>query len=799
VEDGTEEPGPCLASHFVAPTSSPTWTERPRPARPGAALRPEQGLRAAGCRRAALRSALAAGLALAGPGLAAAPPAAAPPSASELGDRLLAFLRVAAVGDRGGHAAATFLREALPGKLPVYLDPSGNLTVTLGTGPPRRLVACRLGEPGFIVRRIEDSGFLRLAAAGDSGFTAPGPQTLEGQEVSVATARGEVPGVVAARAIHLQPRGASPAPPLSLADAFVDIGVDSAREAAELGVRTGDPVAVTGWPARLAHDLVAGPSARQKAACLAAAEAAGRLRQAPAKGTVVFAWTLRGLRGGLGLQRLLREGPFSELVVLGPRLAAAPAGPSPPPAPGAGPLAAGALAGRLPGTRAALDRTPELVPGLSPGLPTIEASMRPARIGYLDLPVLYPETAVETVALSDLRQLAVALVEHLGGAPRRRAPASPPSPVARPAAAVAPAAEVSAAAASAPTATDPLSVRQVGGPLASQTAALVAVLVGRHGVSGDETAVRQAIAARLPPWAHPTSSRIGNLVVTAGPATDPEPLLFMAHMDEIGFRVARVLADGRLELEMRGGLFPALWQGRAALVHGRNGPVPAVFEPRPAPPAAGHPPRAGDLTLFLGARGPGEVAASGIGADTTVTMPRALVRLGRWRLAARGLDDRAGAAALLLALHRLDPARLRHRVTFAWTSREEAGLLGAAVLAHRDQGWRRVYPVDAFPTADSPLETDLLADAPLGHGVVLPTGAPRAVRDRLLDLGRRRGIALQLGVAAGTNDGIPFQNGAATVVPLFFPCRYTHSPGEVADLRDLEALTDLVTALAGAP
>jgi putative aminopeptidase FrvX len=787
-------------------------------------LRAEQGLRVAGCWRAALRSALAAGLALAGPGSAAAAPAANPapaashaagartaeardrsapgagtePGASELGDRLLAFLSVAAVGDRGEHVAATFLRDALVGKLPVYLDSSGNLIVTVGSGRPRRLVACRLGEPGFIVRKIEDSGYLRLAAVGDSGLAALGPKTLEGQEVSVATARGEVPGVVAARSIHLQPRRAAPAPPLSVADAFVDVGVDRAGEAAGLGVRMGDPVAVSGWPARLAHDLVAGPSARQKAACLAAAEAAARLRRAPGKGTVVFAWTLRGVRGWLGLQRLLRsQGPFSELVVLGPRLAAPPAGPSPPPAPGAGPLAAGALAGRFPGTRVALDRAPELVPDLPPRLSSVAASMLPARIGYLDLPALYPDTAVETVALSDLRQLSAALIEHLGGAPRRRAPAFPPSPGVLPAAAVAPAAQLSAPVS--PTPTDPLGLGQSGGPLAGQAAALVAVLVGRHGVSGDEAAVRQAIAARLPPWAHPTSSRVGNLVVTAGPATDSEPLLFMAHMDEIGFRVARVLADGRLELETCGGLFPALWQGQAALVHGRNGPVPAVFEPRSAPLAAGHPPRAGDLTLFLGARGPAEVAALGIGPDTAVTMPRALVRLGRWRLAARSLDDRAGAAALLLALHRLDPARLRHRVTFAWTSREEAGLLGAAVLAHRDQGWRHVYPVDAFPTADSPLETELLADAPLGHGVVLPTAAPGAVRNRLLDLGRRRGIALQLGVAAGANDGIPFQNGAATVVPLFFPCRYTHTPGEVIDLRDLEALTDLVTALADAP
>ncbi len=65
------------------------------------------------------------------------------------------------------------------------------------------------------------------------------------------------------------------------------------------------------------------------------------------------------------------------------------------------------------------------------------------------------------------------------------------------------------------------------------------------------------------------------------------------------------------------------------------------------------------------------------------------------------------------------------------------------------------------------------------------------------ELGRRRGIALQVAAIPGGNDGIPFQAGDAIVAPLSWPCRYLHTPAEVADLRDLEALVDLVAALAG--
>jgi putative aminopeptidase FrvX len=740
------------------------------------------------------------------------------------GRDLEAFLRLAAVAGRE-QPAADFIRERLGRALPVRSDALGNLTVTLGSGGPRRLVACPLGEPGFVVSRIENDGYLRLAAAGEDAPTgALWQQAHEGQVVRVAGARGDVPGVVAAPSIHLQPRAQPAAPPFTLADAFVDVGAENAAQAAELGIRPLDPVALDRRPARMAGDQLAGPSARVKAACLAQVDAARSLRPPPGKGTVVFAWTAGTLVRRSGLDPLLRErGPFSQVALLGwgfgwQRGKDGSERPSPLPPPGTGLLAAGALAGRLPGTRAAS----YLLPRPSPD----EAALDPSRIGYLGLPARYPGTPVETVAIADLRRLSSALLSLLGSPVAARPAPQPPKPLAVPTP-PAPPPLPTRAATSLPTPPPPAPARD--NPRHAETAALIGALVALYGVSGDETAVRDAIAARLPSWAHPVVDWAGNLSVTAGgPRPDPEPLLFMAHMDEIGFRVGEVLPDGRLRLQARGGLQSSLWEGQAALVHGRRGPRPAVFEPRPDWFTAGRRQSGADLTAWLGADSPGEAAALGVQVGTTVTMPKTLLRLGRDRAAARSLDDRAGAAVLLLALRRIDPAKLRHRITFSWTVREEIGYLGAAAIAHGRGGYRRVYPIDAFPTADSPRERRGSANAgvrssafaplgssafaplgssvfaplgssayaPLGHGAVLPAAAPAALLARLLDLGRRQGIPLQLGSIAGGNDGVPFQAGDAAVVPLSWPLRYTHTPSEVADLRDLEALADLVTALA---
>jgi putative aminopeptidase FrvX len=369
----------------------------------------------------------------------------------------------------------------------------------------------------------------------------------------------------------------------------------------------------------------------------------------------------------------------------------------------------------------------------------------------------------------------------------------------------------------------------------AETAARIAPLAACAGVSGDEAAVREAVLRELPLWAHPLIDRLGNLSVTFGAgaeaaapaaaaarAAESASPLFIAHLDEVGFQVSEVLADGRLALRPRGGLLPSLWQARAALVAGRRGPVPAVIEPSTAAKAiAGRQAAAGaaagrgaigkaaatggtagdPLTAVVAAAGPEEIATLGIRAGSTVTLPKRLLRLGRHRVASGALDDRAGAAVLLLALRRIDPARLRRPVTFAWTTREEIGFLGAAALARAFPGPRRVYPVDAYDSPDSPREARRAAAVALGRGAIVGAFdagpyAPRPLADRVLALGRRRGIALQLATLAQPGDGIPFLGGSATVLPLSFPCRYTHSPAEVADLRDLESLVDLVVTLA---
>lgn len=691
-----------------------------------------------------------------------------PIHSATLDDEVQAFLQVPAVAGRED-GAADFIAGRLAG-LPAQRDALGNVVLTVGSGEPRRLVACTLGEPGFIVSAIQDDGYLRVVPAGADLTGTLWTQSFEGQTVVVGGrggsggARGWRAGAVVLPSVHLmQTNRARREHPFSVEDLYIDVGAESAAEVAEMGIRLMDPVALIRRPSKLAGGLVAAPAAAVKGACVALADVARRYRSG--EGTVVFAWTTSDLLNRSGLQHVLRQrGPFREAIVLDAGFGweeVKDAGPvtKPLPAPGSGPIGDG----ELPASLARTAKAPHIEGGLETGN---------ARMGYLGLPARYLGTPVETVSLRDVQALSDALLTALGGKAGTEAAVAPlPAPP-----------EIAET-----------------GEGHQEVARLLGSLIARYGVSGAEGPVREEVLRNLPAWARPETDEKGNVTVTVG--SGGEPLLFVSHMDEVGFRVQEVLADGRLRLQTRGGVLPQAWEAQAALVHGDRGSVPAVFEPREDWWTSEKSALANPLTVYLGVSSAAEAEALGIRVGSTVTMPKRMLRIGRHRALARSFDDRVGSTALLLALRRIDPAKLRRRVTFAWSVAEEVGLDGAKVLAQRLKDVAEVHPVDTFVSSDSPIESKRFADARLGQGPVIRAMdngylAPRPLIDRFRALAERSGIPIQVGFTGGSTDGMAFLADGPAMLPFSWPGRYSHSPIEVADLRDAEALVKLVVAIA---
>jgi len=334
----------------------------------------------------------------------------------------------------------------------------------------------------------------------------------------------------------------------------------------------------------------------------------------------------------------------------------------------------------------------------------------------------------------------------------------------------------------------------------AEAADVLGRLIETYGVSGHEAPVRDAVLRLLPAWASPAVDTAGNVVVRAGAGA---PLVvFVAHLDEIGFIVTAIGDDGRLELRAAGGFYPSLFEAEPALVHTARGAVPAVFTPRDS---AGSAPRRspGALRVDPGSGSRAATEALGIRPGDAVTMPKAFVALAGRRVTGRSMDDRVGCAALLLALRRLDPRTLRHAVAFVFSVREEIGLEGAKAAAAELAAERpaRVHAIDTFVSSDAPLEIPTFADAPLGAGAVVraidnSSVAPPALVDSLLALARARSLPLAAGATNGGNDGSVFTPYGASDVGLGWPLRYAHSPAELIDLSDLVALAGVIQAVA---
>ncbi len=328
---------------------------------------------------------------------------------------------------------------------------------------------------------------------------------------------------------------------------------------------------------------------------------------------------------------------------------------------------------------------------------------------------------------------------------------------------------------------------------------VVSRLVESYGVSGMEGPVRDAVRGMLPSWAHPTTDAAGNLWLTVGPGAPK--VVFIAHLDEIGWEVTAIRDDGTLELKNRGGFFTSLYEAEPALIHTGSAIVPAVFLPRDS---MGTSPRRapGALRADPGTGSRAGTEALGVKIGSTLTMPKSYARLVGTRATGRSFDDRVGAAALVLAVRRLDPRALRHAVTFVWSTREETGLEGAQVVADSlKDGPAVVLAIDTFVSADSPLELPNFALAPLGRGPVSravdnSNVTPPALVDSLVVLARRRGIPFQVGATNGGNDGSTFASYGVPDAAMGWPLRYSHSPAEVIDLKDLVGLARMVGAVA---
>lgn len=333
---------------------------------------------------------------------------------------------------------------------------------------------------------------------------------------------------------------------------------------------------------------------------------------------------------------------------------------------------------------------------------------------------------------------------------------------------------------------------------------LLRELIEVPGIPGYEDRVRALVEERLPEGVATQTDAMGNLVATVGEGE--KACLFVAHMDEIGFVVSDITAEGFLKLKTLGGIDPRSAFGRVLRVVTAKGEVPGVVGIKPPhlmksrEKEMAEVPGVSEWLLDIGARSREEAQALGVSVlDFAVWDKNPRVLNGRiW--CARALDDRVGCYVLLRAMERLAEERFTWKVHFAFSVQEEVGLRGATLLA-RKFPCELAFAVDSVSTADWPGVSRDLSPARLGEGTCLrvldnASVIPVAFRKELEALAAKERIPLQTVFSGGGTDAQPFQVEGPQVMSLAFPLRYTHSAVELVHKDDVEATIRFVCAIA---
>ena len=333
------------------------------------------------------------------------------------------------------------------------------------------------------------------------------------------------------------------------------------------------------------------------------------------------------------------------------------------------------------------------------------------------------------------------------------------------------------------------------------------------GLSGHEERVATLIRARLA--AEGLTSRVdrmGNVIATfEGDPEAPSVMLF-THMDQLGFFVRRIEADGLVRVERMGGVSERAMAAQAVtLCVGEGRDVPGIIMNKAhhatTPDEKYKVLTAPQIMIDTGHGSKAALEAAGVQIGTPVVYRPQVIELGGDRIAGTSVDDRAGCAVLLEIARGLSLRMDGPTVHLVFSVQEEFNLRGALVAA------QTLTPdialqIDLMLATDTPDMADR-GEMTLGggpgislysfHGRGTLNGViPHPALVRLFeDTARAEKMALQRSAQVGVLTDLSYVQlvgeGVASL-DIGFPMRYSHSSVECCDMEDLESLARLTLA-----
>lgn len=335
-------------------------------------------------------------------------------------------------------------------------------------------------------------------------------------------------------------------------------------------------------------------------------------------------------------------------------------------------------------------------------------------------------------------------------------------------------------------------------------------------VSGHEDKILFELYHLIKPLADEVSiDRIGNLTVTINGRLENEPtLLLFAHVDEIGLMVRKIEDNGFLRFERIGGLPEKTLLGQFVDIYSidKDSSITGVIGTishhlTPADKKYSIPDRLG-MYIDLGLRRE-EVLARGIDIGSIVTYHHNFKRISKNRITSKALDNRVGVHLLLRLIKYLKTDPPTGTVYIVFSVQEEFNVRGLLPVFEKLKPNASIC-IDITPACDTP-DLNMIYNIELGKGPAITQMnfhgrgtlggiIPNPKLRRFIELvAEDLKLPYQREVIVGviTDDSFTQMTGTEGVAMghISVPLRYTHSPIETADLRDIEACSKLLNEI----
>lgn len=337
--------------------------------------------------------------------------------------------------------------------------------------------------------------------------------------------------------------------------------------------------------------------------------------------------------------------------------------------------------------------------------------------------------------------------------------------------------------------------------------ALIKQLTEAHGVPGYEYGVRAVMRDLLAPLGDLSSDRVGSVICRLSGQGDGPRVMLAGHMDEIGFMVKHVTADGFIRFLPLGGWWDQVLLGHRVIIKAHTGDVVGIIGAKPPHllPADERKKivEKKDMYIDIGATSKEEVEVAGVRPGDAVVPVGDFVEMAvPDTYLAKALDDRVGCAMVVHVMQALQGSDIPNDVYGVATTMEEVGVRGASTSVEV-----------VAPDVAIVLEVDIAGDVPgikpeqssvkLGQGPTVLLFDARMIpntklRDLVMDTAAEMDIPLQTSsLEGGGTDGgaIHLHRSGVPTVVIGVPTRHIHSHGAIMRGHDYERAVRLVEAV----